>query len=262
MTAEINFSVLKAYFLYTIQLLFAISMLTSCASYKKNIMFKVPEGYALAKATQQAEQNYIIQKNDYLDLSVYTNSGERIIDPDLELIKDIPNQSRNFREELQYLVDIQGIAKLPMVGPIHLEGLTIRDAETLLQKEFAKFYTDPYVVLTYKNKRVIVLGAPGGLLVPLVDENVRLLEVLALSKAIDNYANAQNIRVLRGEEVFLFDLSTIEGYKSSNLIMKPGDVVYVEPIRRPVSEALRDYSGILSILATLTTLIVVITSVK
>ncbi len=225
-------------------------------------MFKIPEGYALDKATQQAEQNYTIQPNDYLDLSVYTNHGERIIDPDLELIKDIPNQSGNVREEVQYLVDTKGVAKLPMIGTIHLEGLTIRDAETLLQKEYSKFYTDPFVNLTYNNKRVIVLGAPGGLVIPLIDENVRLLEVLALAQGISNDAKAQNIRVLRGEEVYLVDFSTIDGYKTSNLIMQPGDVVYIEPIRRPFSEALKDYSGLLSVLATLTTLIVVITSIK
>jgi polysaccharide export outer membrane protein len=96
--------------------------------------------------------------------------------------------------------------------------------------------------------------------VPLIDENVRLLEVLALANGISNDAKANNIRVLRGEDVFLIDLSTIEGFRTSNLIMQPGDIVYVEPIRRPFSEALRDYAGILSIVATLTTLIVVITS--
>lgn len=225
-------------------------------------MFKVPEGYALDQATQQAEQNYVIQKNDYLDLKVYTNNGERIIDPDLELIKDIQNQNPNLKDEIHYLVDTKGNVKLPMVGVMHLEGLTIRNAEALLQKEYAKFYTDPFVNLTYKNKRVIVLGAPGGLVIPLVDDNVRLVEVLALAKGISNDAKAQNIRVLRAEQVYLVDFSTVQGFQTSNLIMQPGDVVYVEPIRRPFSEALGDYSGALSILATLTTLIVVITSIK
>ncbi len=262
MTAGINFSVLKTISPKIFHFLLLASLLSSCASYKQNIMFKVPQGYELTKATQQAEQNYSIQKNDYLDLKVFTNNGERIIDPDLELIKDIPNQNAAIKEEIHYLVDKNGNVKIPMVGVIHLEGLTIRDAEALLQKEYSKFYTDPFVNLSYQNKRVIVLGAPGGLVIPLMDENVRLVEVLALAKGVNNDAKAQNIRVLRGEDVFLIDFSTVDGYKTSNLIMQPGDIVYVEPIRRPFSEALRDYSGILSILATLTTLIVVITSIN
>ena len=40
--------------------------------------------------------------------------------------------------------------------------------------------------------------------------------------------------------------------------MEPGDIVYVEPVRKPVSEAVRDYGPLLSILASLVTLIVVI----
>ena len=39
-----------------------------------------------------------------------------------------------------------------------------------------------------------------------------------------------------------------------------GDIVYVEPIRKPFSEGVRDYGPILSIITTLTTLIVVIVS--
>ncbi len=223
-------------------------------------MFKVPEGYALEQAKISAENNYIIQANDYVLLEVFTNDGERIIDPDLELTKDIPNQNQNQKETIQYLVDTKGIAKFPMIGVIHLEGLTIREAEEILQKEYEKFYNKPFINLKFVNKRVTVLGAPGGMVVPLVDENVRLLEVLAMAKGIDNNARAHNIRVLRNDEIFLIDLSTIEGYKTSNIIMQPGDVVYIEPIRRPFSEALRDYSGILTVLTSLTTLIVVITA--
>ena len=223
-------------------------------------MFKIPEGYALDHAKIEAESNYIIQRNDYLKLDVYTNNGERIIDPDLELTKDITNQNTNQQEEAQYLVDTKGIVKLPMVGEIHLEGLTIRDAETILQKEYTKFYTNPFVRLRYINKRVIVLGSPGGLVIPLADENMRLVEVVAMAKGVDNNARANNIRVLRNEQVFLCDLSNVESYKTSNIIMQPGDVVYIEPIRRPFSEALRDYAGILTVVTSLTTLIVVITA--
>ena len=253
---------MKTFLLYAIRLFVIMGLLSSCASYKQNIMFKVPEGYELSKATDLAEQNYTIQKNDYLELKVFTNNGERVIDPDLELTKDLQNQNATVKEELHYLVDSKGNVKVPMVGVLHLEGLTIRDAESLLQKEYSTYYTDPFVNLKFTNKRVTVLGAPGGMVVPLENENVRLHEVLALAKGIGNDAKAQNIRVLRGDDVFLVDFSTIDGYKASDLIMQPGDIVYVEPIRKPVSEALRDYSGILSVLVALTTLIVVITSIN
>jgi polysaccharide export outer membrane protein len=87
---------------------------------------------------------------------------------------------------------------------------------------------------------------------------MHLVEVLALAKGLNNYAKAQNIRVLRGDDVFVADLSTIEGYLKNNIAIEPGDIVYVEPVRRPVSEGLRDYGIIFSILTSLTTLVIVL----
>jgi polysaccharide export outer membrane protein len=63
---------------------------------------------------------------------------------------------------------------------------------------------------------------------------------------------------LRGDQVFVADFSTFEGYTRHNMIVAPGDVIYVEPIRRPFSEGLRDYGPLISIITSLTTLIVVI----
>lgn len=218
----------------------------------------MPEGYEVKQLVELAERNYVIQKNDYLQLDVYTNKGERLIDPDLELTKELNNQNVDTKPKPEYLVDIKGVVKFPMIGEVKLEGLTIRLAEELLQKAYESYYKDSFVILKYVNKRVIVLGAPGGQVVPLINENVHLVEVLALAKGLDNFAMAHNIRVLRGDQVLIADLSTIEGYIKNNILIEHGDIVYVEPIRRPVSEAFRDYLPILTALTSLTTLIVVI----
>ncbi|MBX2967659.1 MAG: polysaccharide biosynthesis/export family protein [Cyclobacteriaceae bacterium] len=235
-------------------------LLASCASYKQNIMFKITDPSQATGLTAEAEKNYIIQKNDILKLKVFTNHGELIIDPDLKLLKEIPPQVANTRPDPDYLVDVNGVTKFPMIGELKLEGLTIRQAEAILQKEYDKFFTDSFVVLQYANKRVFVLGATGGQVIPLLNENMTLIEVLALSTGLNNESKAHNIRVIRGEQITVADLSTFEGYKKNNMIMQPGDIVYVEPIRRPASEALRDYGPAVSIITSLTTLIVVLIS--
>ena len=78
-----------------------------------------------------------------------------------------------------------------------------------------------------------------------------------MAKGLDNTAKAQNIRVLRKEKVFLIDLTTIDGYKSGNMLIEPGDIVYIEPVRRPLSEAFRDYAGIIGLAVSIYTLIIV-----
>jgi polysaccharide export outer membrane protein len=224
-------------------------------------MFRVPEGTKLQQQVTSIEKNYSIRKNDNLHLEVFTNKGERIIDPDFQLSKEgstavVAEHPKN------YLVDIQGIAKLPLVGEIKVEGLTLRQAEEILQKEFTKFYQDPYVVLSVSSRRVFVLGAPGGQVIPLINENTTLVEILAAAKGIEKNGKAHNIRVLRGDQVFVADFSTFEGYTKSNMIVEPGDVVYVEPVRKPLSEGLQEYGPLISFMISIATLIVVLNQVN
>lgn len=245
--------------------LFFLFIMSSCASYRQNIMFKSTETEAAEKAKKAAsstEKNFQIAKNDRLIIDIYSNGGERLIDPNPELSKSNQNLQSTTEGDPVYLVDIGGMIKLPMIGEIKLEGFTLRQAEEILQKEYAKFFKEPYVQLSFVNKRVIVLGAMGGQVIPLENENITVVEVLALGKGLNNDSKAQSVRLIRGERVFEIDFSTIEGFKNGNMLVQSGDIVYVEPVRRPFSEGLRDYSGIISMLVALATLITVLSNVN
>lgn len=232
----------------------------SCASYRQNIMFKYDDATKLQQQAAMAEQNYVIRPNDLLKLRVFTNRGELIIDPNYTLLREIPNQSTPLRPDPNYLVDINGVVKFPMIGEVNLNGLTIRQAEEILQKSYAEYYTQPFVNLTFTNKRVIVLGLPVSKVIPLENENTTLVEAIALAGGLDRDSKAHTIRVLRNNEFYIADLSTLDGYTRTNMIIEPGDIVYIEPIRRPVSEALRDYVNLISLVTSLTTLVIVIST--
>ncbi|HZY78532.1 MAG TPA: polysaccharide biosynthesis/export family protein [Cyclobacteriaceae bacterium] len=243
-------------------MLFLAVVACSCSSYRQNVMFKVPDDFVSKQAAQAsaATKNYVIQVNDNLKLDVYSNKGERIIDPNGELINDNATVAQNQATRVQptYLVTIDGTVKFPMIEPVAVAGMTIREAEAKLQAEYNKYYKECYVILTFSNKRVIVLGSPGGQVIPLMNENVSVVEVLAMAKGIGNDGKAHNIRLIRGEDVHLLDFSTIEGLKKGNMTVQPGDIVYVEPIRRPFSEAARDLAPILSLTLSLATLVVLV----
>ncbi|GAB1445500.1 hypothetical protein MASR2M41_12020 [Flammeovirgaceae bacterium] len=226
-------------------------------------MFKTPEGFQAEEITPKsidAIQDYLIQKNDLLTVEIFSNNGERIVDPNQELANS-PIQSGE-KEKLTYLVTTNGNVKLPMINEIRLEGLTLRQAEMSVQAAYAKFFKDPYVVMNFANKRAVLLGATGGQVIPLKDQNMRLTEVLALGKGLDNNAQAQNIRVLRNDNVYLIDLSTIDGYRAGDILIQPGDIIYVEPIRRPFSEAIRENGSILSIVVSLASIVVIFLKVR
>ena len=212
---------------------------------------------------QAAERNFVIQKNDLLTIVVSTNKGERIIDPNPELTNAMnTGQQPQPGNTTSYLVDQAGLIKLPMIGELKVEGLTLRQTEEMLQKEYATYFKEPFVQLAFTNKRVVILGAPGGRVVPLTNQSMTLAEVLALANGVPQNAKAHSIRIIRGEKVYQVDLSTIEGFQKGNMVMEPNDIVYVEPVIRPVSEALRDYSTVFTLIISLTTLIAVITNLR
>jgi polysaccharide export outer membrane protein len=219
-------------------------LLFSCGSYKQNIMFKPSDGHqpeVFKKEAGSTERNYVIQKNDYLTLQIFSNNGERLIDPNPEMTGQASaGKDRQKEEPVNYLVDVNGIVKLPLVGEMRLEGITLRQAEEIVQKEYSKFFKDSFVIFSYVNKRVIVLGAPGGQVIPLLNQNVRVAEVLALAKGVSNDGRASNIKLIRGDHIYQIDFSTIKGFGEGNLLVEPGDIIYVEPIRRPFSEGLKD----------------------
>lgn len=240
-------------------------LLGGCASYKQNIILKTPDDFksaTVSKEILQAERNYVIQKNDLLHVEVYTNKGERLIDPNPTVSQSGTPALDGARPKVNYLVDLKGIAKFPIIGEMKMESLTLRQAESMLQVEYEKYFKDSFVVLTFENKRVIVLGAAGGQVVPLAYDNVTLAEILALTKSLPNDSKAQNIRIVRNERVFVVDLSTVQGFLNGNMIVEPGDIVYVEPVIRPFAEGLKDYVSLASLFISTISLILVIQNTK
>lgn len=227
-------------------------------------MFKVDEERDLSYLSSEIsaiEKNYIIKPDDMLELRVYTNKGERIIDPNYEL-QIQQNQNRREQDRPEFLVLDDGSVKFPMVGKVKLGGMSINEAEDYLEKKYDEYYKGAFVQLRYLNKRVIVLGAPGGQVIPLENENTSIVEIVALAGGIDENGKAHNLRLIRGDlqepKVFLIDISTIEGMRTSMMDALPGDIIYIEPTRKVVTEGARDFMTVFAIFVNAITLIVLI----
>jgi polysaccharide export outer membrane protein len=227
-------------------------------------MFKLDDNFSennLSTTLEHIKRNYVIQINDLLTLNVYTNKGERIVDPNFELSQNM-RQNAQSQQPNEYLVQIDSTIKFPVIKQFSIAGLTLNNAEALLQKKYDEYYKDSFVKLQYQNKRVIVLGAVGGQMIPLTNDNISVIEILALAGGVEMGGKAQNIKIIRGDltspKVFQIDLSTISGMSASMLKVEPGDIIYVEPWRRPWREGLKDAGPILSLLSSTIALILVL----
>lgn len=248
--------------------LLAISLTFSSCNFRYSVLFSTnrevnPQTFALK--ANNISRNYKISANDYLAISVFTNKGERLIDPNGEFRANINQQTmaqgggnnnnnlmrqggqdvrlpifRNSDIPFSYLVTAEGHVDLPMIGKLKVEGLTLQEASDLLTKEYGKYYLDPFIMVQYLNKRVLVMGALGEQVVPLRNENMTLLEVLTIVGGMQMQANVTNIRLIRPDPVSGFknpsvqivNLGSIKGLQSANLDMMPNDVVYIEPRRK------------------------------
>lgn len=237
--------------------------------YKNRILFQTDTSVILENvgiAVTEANGNYTLQENDYIQLKVYTNGGELMIDPNREILKEIGGNIGNAqnRENTQFLIRKGGLVKLPLIGDVQAEGLTIHQLDSVLEQQYSAFYEDVFVITQYLNKRVVVLGATGGQVIPLVNENTNLLEILALAGGVNMQTRADNIRLIRGDlnnpEVHIINLTTIEGMKQSSLQVLPGDIIYVEPIQRISTEVIRDITPILGLFTSLLTVALLITT--
>jgi polysaccharide export outer membrane protein len=248
--------------------LLLIPVLYSCKVYKSNIMFKTEYEYvvdSIRKANSEPDKNFVIARNDYITIKVYTNKGERIIDPDFELMKGIPINGIQI-PEIRYLVRQNGKVFLPMVGDIKLEGYNIRQADSILSMEYSKYYYDVFVNTKIANKRVVVIGAIGGKVIPLENDNINLIEVIALYGGMSNDSRAGRIRLIRGDlkkpDVSLINLSTIEGMKKASLSIEPNDIIYIEPVRRNFPQFIQDVYPLLTAVTSLVSIILLIANLN
>jgi polysaccharide biosynthesis/export protein len=241
----------------------------SCRSVRESILFKTDHEHlpaGLAQNVQQAERNYTIQQNDYLEIFLYSNKGERLIDFNIQnnaAGSNTPGTTQAVAAQgPRFLVQENGYVRLPQVGMMYLEGLTLHQADSVLEKAYTTFYIDPFVNTKFANKRVVVLSANQGQVVPLVNENMNLIEVIALSGGVQNNEKASNIRLIRGDlnnpEVHIIDLSTIEGMAKANLRVQPNDIIYVEPVRRAFIESLQEITPVISIVSSVVAIAVLI----
>ena len=244
--------------------LLAVMAFGSC-TVNRDIMFKTPVGYEFDEIPEVDSVEYRISPYDRLRFSLFTNDGYKLVD----IIGQSQQQGGGNNAQairqfgLTYLVEQDGLVKLPTLGRVDLTGMTVIEAEKFLETEYAEFYRKPFVQLQVTNNRVIVSpGAGGTAQVINIQDNMTVIEVLARAGGINQRGNASRIKVIRntGEdtEVYNLDLSGIDGVEQGNLIVQANDIIYVQPNPEIARELLRDVTPILTLITTTLALVAII----
>jgi len=132
------------------------------------------------------------------------------------------------------LVPYDGTIRLPLIGKIKISGLTEAEAADKIMQEYKKYLRNPYVEVKIRNQKLIVLGeVKGPGVVPVTNGTMTLFEALAASGDLTDDAMRTNILILRGDlrhpEIRQVDLTDMSKLRLSSLILRPNDIVYVQP---------------------------------
>ncbi len=223
-------------------LIFCAIMFQGCRTLNPSIMLKTGKDYQFAEFPPSQPVEYKIAPNDLLTFQIFSNDGFKLIDITTITEGGGGGGYSQSGGGLQYKVEFDGTVKMPLLGHIALKGMTVREAEYFLEEKFASFYNKPFVLLEVTNRKVTIFpGSEGAAqVVPLLNENTTLLEALAQAGGIATSGKAYNIKLIRGDlknpQIYLIDLSTIEGMKEADLILQANDIIYVEPAIRIVDD--------------------------
>jgi polysaccharide export outer membrane protein len=175
-----------------------ILLLQSCGV-NSNLMFKSKdEKYATLESTPMKPQSdYRISVDDKITFSLSTNNGTTII----ESLSGINKELTATNQQLDYVVRQDGTVELPILGNVFLKGYTVVQAEDTLQKLFSKEYNNPFVQLKITNQRVIIFpgGGSDAKVIPLLNSNTTLMEVIAQAGCISERGKANTVKIIRRE---------------------------------------------------------------
>lgn len=249
--------------LVTISILSFIG-LSSCASRKDMVYFQdEPVGNG---EINSAPKQLVYKPDDILTINVST------IDPlaskpfNLAVVSDNNDLiSANGATKMQtYLIDYNGNIEFPVLGTLHLGGMTRIEATTMLKEKISEYATDPIINIRLVNFTITVIGEvsdPGTFTIQ--DERITLPEALGLANDLTIFGKRKNILLIRemdGVKKFAtIDLTSVSSVVSPLYYLQQNDVIVVEPNKARIRSSTFNQNNavLISAIGTLTTILAV-----
>lgn len=159
--------------------------------------------------------------------------------PGDEVIIDIWGASENTIREV---ISPEGNIQVSGLGPVHLSGMTVKDANAYLQREFSKIYSgiggsEPtsQIKLTLGDIRTIQINIMGEVRVPgtyTLSAFSSVFHALYRAGGVNRIGSLRSIEVVRGGKT-IADLDVydfiMKGKMSDDIRLQEGDVILVKP---------------------------------
>lgn len=217
-----------------ILIFFAVAaLLSSCYSSKKAIYL---QGINEGARFNSVDFEYLLQPGDVLSIVVKSLDE---LNAQIFNIQSQPNYGNVNGNSLflsGYTINGEGNIKLPILGDIKMENISVGQAEQIIQAEVDKYLKNSTVIVKMVSFKVSVLGDvknPGYYY--FFNAKGNIFEGLSMAGDITPTGNHKQIKLIRqtlsGSEAHLLDLTDPKVIESEFFYLLPNDIIYVEPLR-------------------------------
>lgn len=228
---------MKKYIFSFSHFLFFSLLLTSCVSTSKISYFENKDqiDLSLSKTLYDAK----IMPKDILQIHVFTMTPEA--SEPFNLMKLTGSLSRTNTNDqgtiYDYLVDNDGNIEYPVLGTLHLGGLSKTESEKLIKSKIQPYLSENENVVVHVRMMNYKYAVMGGVSHPGVfttqNEKVSILEAIARAGDLTTFAYRDRIYLIREDafgqkEFHQLDINDANIINSPYFYLQQNDVIYVE----------------------------------
>ncbi len=215
------------YFGYYLLIGFMILLYSSCTSPKAtNLLQDKSPIY-----TSKPFKDYQLQINDEIYCSILTSNKD---------FSDVFNgvlSNTDLSARASYAIFENGNISIPFFGDIQVLGLTIPEAEEVVQNKMRQAVPDAQVKIFLKNNYYYLVSSGQNSRQNIYKDNMTIFQALAINGKLDQDMELGNVKIIRLDEtgrsvIKEFDLRSESVIESEFYYIKPNDLIYYSTSKR------------------------------
>lgn len=231
-------------------------IMTGCYSHRVIGLLQEPGKHKIPEYEKDSvHEPYRIHVNDEI---IY-----RLITMDETISKVLSSNDNNATSSQyanSYRVYNDGTIDLPFLQPIHIEGMTVEEAQEVVKTAFREIIPDADVKLALYNKTFTVIGDINSGEYYIYKENMNIFEALAMTGDLMNSGDRRHVRIIRPKgpedpEILEFDIRSNSIIDSKYYYIYPNDVIYVARTKDSFVKV-ASYTGFLGLITSSVSLLI------
>lgn len=244
---------MRKHFFLLSSLAVIIMVLSSCATRKELLYLQDMDELTEYPVVQKYEA--VIHRDDKLSIVVSCK------DPELALPFNMPGTGGykigadgniqtipatnvgDSKNKPGYFVDVNGDIDFPILGKLHVEGLSRTQLTNMIKKELTdrELMKDPIVMVDFLNFKFTVLGEVGSVgTYEVSGDRITLLEAIAKAGDLTNHSRLDKIGVIREygtkRRITWHDIRSKDIFTSPCYYLQQNDIIYVQPTSAKAQE--------------------------